>query len=125
MSVDFIVPVRDDTDRSVPLPTSAADKFGYGLEFDGQGRIPGFRIDFDAMGEHLYQLVLAARQQGIGIERVIFDSVLQEGLFQSRRGAELRRSVPFMRERPWIRHDEHYHVDFRVPCQSLRAYRGG
>jgi penicillin-insensitive murein endopeptidase len=124
LSVDFMVPVLNDANRSVPLPSTPSNKFGYGLEFDDQGRIPGFRIDFDAMAEHLYQISVAAHQNGIAIERVIFDPGLTERLLgSSRHGAELRRSMPFMKERPWIRHDEHYHIDFRISCRPLREYR--
>jgi penicillin-insensitive murein endopeptidase len=123
LSVDFMVPVFNDANRSVPLPSTPSNKFGYGLEFDDQGRIPGFRIDFDAMAEHLYQISIAAHQHGIAIDRVIFDRRLMERLFSSsQRGAELRRTMPFMKERPWIRHDEHYHIDFRIPCLPLREY---
>jgi penicillin-insensitive murein endopeptidase len=123
LSVDFLVPVLNDANRSVPLPSTPSNKFGYGLEFDDQGRIPGFRIDFDAMAEHLYQISVAAHRNGIAIERVIFDPRLTERLRgSSRHGAELRRSIPFMKERPWIRHDEHYHIDFRLSCQPLREY---
>jgi penicillin-insensitive murein endopeptidase len=119
-----MVPVLNDAKRSVPLPSTPLNKFGYGLEFDDQGRIPGFRIDFDAMAEHLYQISVASYQNGIAIERVIFDPRLTERLLSSsRHGAELRRSMPFMKERPWIRHDEHYHIDFRIPCQPLGEYR--
>jgi len=25
-----------------------------------------------------------------------------------------------MKAKPWVRHDEHYHVDFAVPCKTLR-----
>lgn len=93
------------------------------MEFDDKGRIPGFRIDFDAMAEHLFQISKAAQQHGIAIERVIFDPRLMEKLLGTRHGAELRRSIPFMKTRPWIRHDEHYHIDFRIPCRPLGEYR--
>jgi penicillin-insensitive murein endopeptidase len=122
LSVDFMVPVLDDDNRSVPLPSSPQNKFGYGLEFDNQGRIPGFRIDFEAMAEHLYQVSIAARRHGVTIERVIFDPPLMDKLFSSgARGPELRH-LPFMRTRPWVRHDEHYHIDFGVPCLPFREY---
>ena len=99
------------------------NKFGYGLEFDKQGRIPGYRIDIDAMAEHLYQLSIASRRHGIAIERVILDPDLMKTMFlESRRGAALQGTLPFMKSRPWIRHDEHYHVDFRIPCRPLRDY---
>jgi penicillin-insensitive murein endopeptidase len=123
LSVDFMVPVLNDANRSVPLPTTPMNKFGDGLEFDEQGRIPGFRIDFDAMAEHLYQISIAAHQHGIAIERVIFDRRMMGKLFStSRRGEELRGTMPFMKERPWIRHDEHYHIDFRISCRPLHEY---
>jgi penicillin-insensitive murein endopeptidase len=124
LSVDFMVPVLNDMNRSAPLPSTPSNKFGYGLEFDEQGRIPGYRIDFEAMAEHLFQISMAAHQYGLTIERVIFDRHLMERLFSSsRRGEELRRTMPFMKERPWIRHDEHYHIDFRISCRPLREYR--
>lgn len=124
LSVDFMVPVLNDANRSVPLPSTPINKFGYGLEFDEQGRILGFRIDFDAMAEHLYQISIAAHQHGLTIERVIFDRGLMESLFSSsRHGEELRRTMPFMKKRPWIRHDEHYHIDFRISCRPLNEYR--
>lgn len=124
-SIDFMVPAMDEANKSIPLPSSPLNKFGYGLEFDDQGRMPGIRIDFDAMAEHLYQLSAAARRHHVTIERVIFDPPLMEKLFNSsRRGAELPGILPFMKARPWIRHDEHYHVDFGIACLPLREYRG-
>lgn len=123
LSVDFMVPVLNNENHSVPLPSTPMNKFGYGLEFDEKGHIPGFRIDFDAMAEHLYQISKTSQQHGIAIERVIFDPRLTEQLLSSRHGAELRRSIPFMKTRPWIRHDEHYHIDFRIPCRPLGEYR--
>lgn len=123
LSVDFMVPVLDDGNRSVPLPSTASNKFGYALEFDNQGRIPGFRIDFDALAEHLHQVSLAARRHGVTVERVIFDPPLMSKLFATGvHGAELKH-LPFMKNRPWVRHDEHYHIDFGVPCLPLREYR--
>ena len=29
------------------------------------------------------------------------------------------KALPFMRGKPWIRHDEHYQVDFGVPCKPF------
>lgn len=123
-SVDFMAPVMDEANQSIPLPSSPLNRFGYGLEFDDQGRMPGLRIDFDAMAEHLYELSIAARRHNVTIKRVIFDPPLREKLFSSsQRGAELRRILPFMKARSWIRHDEHYHVDFGISCRPIREYR--
>ncbi len=118
-SVDFMVPVRNRKGVSIPLPASATKQFGYGWEFDDAGRAGELQIDFDAMAEHLLELKLAAERHHIAIEKVIFDPRLTVLLLRTRRGPELARTLPFMRQKPWIRHDEHYHVDFAVPCRPL------
>jgi len=120
-SVDFMVPVIDKAGRSVPLPGTAFNKFGYDLEFDSRGRYKQLTIDFAAMGEHLYQLAIAAENDGIKIKKVILDPDLAELMFKTERGPFLRK-LPFMKARPWIRHDEHYHVDFAVTCQPLASW---
>jgi penicillin-insensitive murein endopeptidase len=121
-SVDFMVPVMDRHGKAASLPTNALNKFGYALEFDAKGELDDLRIDFEALGEHLYQLAEAARQHGAAIQRVIFQKELVARLYQTRRGAYLRQSVVFMKATPWIRHDEHYHVDFSLPCRPLADY---
>lgn len=123
ISVDFMVPVLDGEGRSVLLPSNPLNKFGYGLEFDKRGVLDDLRIDFEAMAEHLYQLSEAAKKRGVRIERVIFDQPLMAPLFNTRRASYLRSSVPFMKTTPWIRHDEHYHVDFAVPCRPVAQYK--
>lgn len=117
LSVDFFVPVRDAQGQSVPLPTAVSDKFGYDIEFDGQARWHDYRIDFNALAEHLYQLHRAAAARGLGISQVIFDRPYLPRLFATPRGAWLEWHVTFMKGKPWVRHDEHYHVDFAVPCK--------
>lgn len=116
ISADFMVPVRDAAGRSVRLPASALNKYGYAWEFDGAGKADGLTIDYDALGAHLLALDRAGEQLHAPIQRVIFDPRLMEHLFQTRHGAALR-ALPFMRQKPWIRHDEHYHVDFAIACR--------
>jgi penicillin-insensitive murein DD-endopeptidase len=118
-SVDFMVPVLDANGRSVPLPTSALDKFGYGLEFDAQGKLDGLHIDFEAIAEHLFALHVAAKSQGVPLSLVIFDPPYLSILFATQRGVWLQQNIPFMKGNAWVRHDEHYHVDFGVPCKPL------
>jgi len=120
LSVDFMVPVLNAAGTSVPLPGNAANKFGYGIEFDNAGKFKDLRIDYEAMAEHLYQLSRAAESHKLGITRVIFDPRLMPQLLSTNRGAYLHQHLHFMKERPWIRHDEHYHVDFAIPCRPLR-----
>lgn len=119
LSVDFMVPVLDERGASVELPSSVLNKWGYNLEFDANGELEELRIDFEAIGEHIYQLDVIAKQHGIGIWRVIFDPQLQLLLESSPRWPYLKQNVQFSTKRSWVRHDEHYHVDFEVPCKPL------
>lgn len=118
LSVDFFVPVRDGKDRSVPLPTSVSTRFGYDIEFDASGAYDEYRIDFAALAEHLFQLHAAATARGAGIARVIIDPRFFPPLFDTPRGPWLRATLPFMKATPWVRHDEHFHIDFSVPCKQ-------
>jgi penicillin-insensitive murein endopeptidase len=119
LSVDFMVPVVDARGKSVPLPTSAANRYGYDVEFDAAGRSGELALDFPTIAEHLYQLDAAARARGLGIALVIFERSYLPRLFATPRGPYLEHNLKFMRGKPWIRHDEHYHVDFAVECRAL------
>jgi len=116
LSVDFFVPVVNAQGQSVPLPTRATERFGYDVEFGADARFEDYAIDFPAMAEHLYQLHVAAKAKGIGISLVIFEKAFLPKLFATPRGAYLRANLPFLKGKPWVRHDEHYHVDFLVRC---------
>ncbi|KQV44960.1 peptidase [Duganella sp. Root198D2] len=115
LSVDFFVPVHGRDGLPARLPTPATQHFGYDIEFDRTARYGEYSIDFTAMAEHLYQLDQAARARGRGIAQVIFDTAYLPRLFATPRGAALKK-LNFMKGKPWVRHDEHYHVDFAVPC---------
>lgn len=119
LSVDFFVPVKDETGKSVPLLTNPFNKFGYAIEFDSQGKYKNYTIDYEAMAAHLLTLKKAADQRNIKIWRVIFDNELQKRLFLTSRGKELQAQLSFSKKKPWVRHDEHYHVDFIVPCKEF------
>lgn len=119
LSVDFFVPVRDNSGRSVPLPTGVSNKWGYSIEFNKNGRSGNYVIDFDAMAAHMLALDRAARENGIGIRRVIFDPEIQPQLRKSKLWSELNGKMKFSTGRSWVRHDEHYHVDFDIPCERL------
>ena len=120
LSVDFFVPVTNAAGESVPIPGSLSNRFGYDLEFDANGRIEGYAIDFAALGQQLVELERAAKARGVGIALVIFDRALQPKLFATEHGHHLRDSLPFMKKQAWVRHDEHFHVDFDVPCEPLQ-----
>ncbi len=117
LSVDFFIPVLDAKGASSVLPIGPTNKLGYDIEFDRSGRFEQYSIDFESLAEHLYQLDVASRSQGIGIALVILDLQYLPKLFATRRGEYLRDRVRFMKGKPWVRHDEHYHVDFSVSCK--------
>jgi penicillin-insensitive murein endopeptidase len=119
LAVDFMVPVIDSEKKSVPLPTSANNKYGYSIEFNDKASYRGYTIDFEAIAEHLYALHVAANKNKMGLSRVIFDPVFIPSLYKTRRGKFIRRNIHFMSGKAWIRHDEHYHVDFSLPCRKL------
>ncbi len=118
LSVDFFVPVMNAKGQSVPLPTNLSNKLGYNIEFDDAARYDEFQIDFAALAEHLYQLRIAAKAQSVAIAQVIFERSYLPRLFATPRGPAIQ-DLPFMKGKPWVRHDEHYHVDFSVACKPL------
>jgi penicillin-insensitive murein endopeptidase len=120
LSVDLMVPVLDTAGRSVPLPTSALNKFGYGIEFSLDGRFEDLAIDFEAMAAHLAAVRATAASANVGIRRVIFDPELQAKLRSTAAWPAIE-GLPFSTGRAWVRHDEHYHVDFEIPCKPLDA----
>jgi len=111
LSVDFMVPVTRNGEPTT-LPKGPFNKFGYALEFDGDGRSGDLLIDFDSMAAHLNELDLAARKHGLRIELVVFAPDLQERLFESKPGSALQGRLRFNANPSWVRHDDHYHVDF-------------
>ncbi|KAF1075135.1 hypothetical protein MKHDV_02178 [Halodesulfovibrio sp. MK-HDV] len=121
LSVDFMVPVRNSKGKSVPLPCSVFNKLGYSLEFDRRGRMDDLQIDFEAMTEHIYWLHKKAAERGVKIWRVIFDPALQKQLTGTSRWPYLEKYVQFSTRRSWVRHDEHYHVDFIVKCRANQS----
>jgi len=114
-SVDLMVPVLRGG-KSVPLPATAFNRFGYDIEFDDRGVHGAYNIDWEALGQWIHDLHRAAVSQGIGIRRIIFEVPLQKHLLATAHGPYLRQNVAFSTKPAWVRHDEHIHVDFSVPC---------
>ena len=117
LSVDFMTPVRRGRERAT-LPTGLLHGFGYATDFDadgnGIGRIDHLRIDFDALASHLYHLDRAARANGLRIRRVILAPDLQDDLTATEMGRRYAGRLAFSRKPSWVRHDDHYHVDFEL-----------
>ncbi len=119
LSVDFMVPVVNIKGESVHLSTTPLNKFGYSIEFSSDGKLDGLSIDYLALAAHLTELHKAAEAIGLDLWRVIFDPKLQEQLLKTKFGTYLRSNIQFSKKRSWVRHDEHYHVDFKIPCKKL------
>lgn len=122
LSIDFMTPVINLADESVHLPTHVLNRFGYDIEFDERDHFGELTIDYDALAAHIVALDKAAKAHDAKIWRVIFDPELQPNLFATQHGKYLTESITFSTKRSWVRHDEHYHVDFEIPCLPLSAY---
>lgn len=119
LAVDFMVPVVNTNGKSARLPSSAFNKYGYDIEFNANARYKNYTIDFEAIAEHLYALHGAAKANKVVLSRVIFDPAFIPKLHDTKRGKFIKKNIGFMTGKAWIRHDEHYHVDFSLPCKKL------
>ncbi|MEN8251329.1 MAG: penicillin-insensitive murein endopeptidase [Bacteroidota bacterium] len=117
LSVDFMTPVVNTSGMSVHLPTHPLNKFGYNIEFDKNDKHDDLSIDYEAMAAHIVMLHSESKALGYDLWRVIFDPKLQPGLFKTKYGPYLKKNIQFSKKRSWVRHDEHYHIDFLVPCK--------
>lgn len=117
LSVDFMTPVINTDGKSVHLPTHPFNKFGYSIEFNKKNKYKNLSIDYQAMAAHIVMLYKNSKALGYDIWRVIFDPNLQPNLLQTTYGTYLKENIQFSTKRSWVRHDEHYHVDFSIPCK--------
>ena len=120
LSVDFMVPVVDRSGQSVPFPTGPFNTYGYDVDFDATGKHGDLTIDFEAMAAHILVLKRAADTRQVKIWRVIFDPKLQPFLRATKAWTGLEGHVSFSKRRSWVRHDDHYHIDFAIPCRPFK-----
>lgn len=118
LSVDFMTPVVDKNGKSVHLPTNTSNKLGYAIEFDRDDRYNDLHIDYEALAAHIVALHKQAKKHGHDLSRVIFDPQLQPKLYETQYADYLKKNIAFSKNRAWVRHDEHYHVDFKIPCEK-------
>lgn len=120
LSVDFMVPVTNKKGKSVHFSTSVLNRFGYSVEFDKKGKFKNYSIDYESLAAHIVQLHKTAIKNGANLWRVIFDPKLQPFLLKTKYGAYIKNNIKLSRKRSWVRHDEHYHVDFLMNCKQLK-----
>lgn len=118
LSVDFMVPVHNENGKSVALPTNVLNKYGYNIDFTLDGKYKNLSIDYEAMAAHIAAIKRAAESSGVGIWRVIFDPKMQGALKKTKSWSEIA-DLQFSERRSWVRHDDHYHIDFQIPCKDL------
>lgn len=118
LSVDFMTPVINAKGISTHFSTTPFNRFGYDVEFDKEGHFKEFTIDYVALAAHVVALHKEARSQGYDLWRVIFDPELQPALYKTKYAEYLRKNIKFSKKKSWVRHDEHYHVDFLVSCEK-------
>jgi penicillin-insensitive murein DD-endopeptidase len=121
LSVDFFVPVVNAEGKIKELDIGVANKLGYNIEFSQEAKYNGLTIDFESIAKHLDALNISAKKEKIGIEVVIFDNQFQKLLFETTTGRKIKNEINFSTKKPWVRHDEHYHVNFRVKCSPASS----
>lgn len=119
LSIDFIVPVVNSAGESVHLPTHILNKYGYNIEFDKTGQYEDYTIDYESLGAHIVALHQAAKKHNIEIWRVLFAPDLQPYLYKTQYGEYIKSYIEIPGKRSWVRHDDHYHVDFKVQCNAM------
>lgn len=122
LAADFFMPVVNKKGEPTEVPISAFNKFGYGVEFDKKGKLGDLVIDWKALGDHLLALESAGKAHKVQIERIIITPDFHDSLFRA--NPRLNRLAPlFMKKEAWVRHDEHFHVDFRIPDKLRRPLK--
>jgi len=119
LSIDFMVPVMDVNDQSVYFPTTAFNHYGYDVNFNSQGINENFKIDFESLGAHIAALNKAALNNNIELWRVIFAPDLQSKLYDTKYGDYIKNNINIPKKKSWVRHDEHFHVDFNIKCKPM------
>ncbi len=122
-SVDVFMPLRDAEGHARDVRTWPWDRFGYGHDFDHEGKLGGDHIDFDDLAVLLTELGARASAFGLQVSKIIVAPEYVPLLLATPTGARLGPLAPLLtRHASSWRHDEHVHVDFTVV--GARATRG-
>lgn len=114
LSVDILVPVSDPAGRPAQLPTWPWNQLGYGWELDERGSVAGrYRLDFESLARLLLAIDREAAARHLRIERLILTPEYLPLLFSTPSGQKLGAlRERFLKRQAWVRHDEHFHIDF-------------
>jgi penicillin-insensitive murein endopeptidase len=115
MAVDVFMPVKTRTGAPTNLGTWPWNKFGYGLEFNGQGELGDLRIQFESLAALLLEVDAEAQQRGLRVARIIITPEFVPLLLDTPSGRRLGALSDLITRKPvWVRHDEHFHIDFEA-----------
>ncbi len=121
LSVDFMVPIRSLKGYVKYLPTNALNRYGYGIDLDAEGYHKDYKIDFNAIALHLVELHKEATRLGYGIKEVIIAEEYKKFLYETEYGDFIQQHIVwYSGGGPAVRHDDHYHVNFSVPCAQKK-----
>lgn len=115
LSVDHMVPVLKQG-KSTHLPTNIFNKYGYNIEFSLSGKYQDYQIDYESLGALIVEIHKQSIKKSRNISRVIFDPKMTPNLYKTTHGDYLKKHIAFTKKRSWVRHDEHIHIDFDIPC---------
>jgi penicillin-insensitive murein endopeptidase len=117
LSVDVFMPVDKDGSPAV-LDTGADKRLGYGLELDAKGRIGDLRIDFESLAAFLRELDVQGRRRSLTIAKIIVAPEYVPLLLATPSGMHLGAlEHTLLRTPAWVRHDEHFHIDFALAAR--------
>lgn len=122
VSADLMVPLRNAAGDPVKLPVHPFNALGYGVELDAKGRLGALELDWNALAQLLQALDEAGTAHGVRVRLVIFDTPLKDALLKNVPAARAFASR-FNKHKPWIRHDEHVHVEFDLPANAKAPLR--
>jgi penicillin-insensitive murein DD-endopeptidase len=113
MAVDVFMPVETRDGEPRTLGTWPWNLLGYGLRFDERGERCDLRISFDSLAALLAEIDAQARERGIRIGRVIIAPEFVPLVLDTPSGRGLGPLADRLTRKPvWIRHDQHFHIDF-------------
>lgn len=112
LSVDIMTPMMDHEGNPYRRH-NLFNLWGYAMELDDFGRTEDASVHYECLAHYLLALKKAAPDNGLRIQKVIFDPILRMKLLETRAGRQIR-DLPFTSRRAILRHDDHFHVDFAV-----------
>lgn len=111
LSVDLMTPLLKN--KSPYHSSHLFNLWGYGYEFDENGKTGNISVDYQTLAKWIAALDKASKKNGIQIQKIIFDPILRKQLLKVKGGKAIQH-LPYTKNRVVIRHDDHFHIDFKI-----------